>query len=112
MSEIILEEEIEMSSITHMVTFTLYAGKDTAEAEAFLKESADALAVIPGVENFQVLRQVSAKNEFDYSFSMVFADQAAYDAYNEHPVHRKYVEERWEKEVSRFQEIDLINHGI
>jgi heme-degrading monooxygenase HmoA len=95
-----------------MVTFTLYAGKDTAEAEAFLKESADALAVIPGVENFQVLRQVSAKNEFDYSFSMVFADQAAYDAYNEHPVHRKYVEERWEKEVSRFQEIDLINHGI
>ncbi len=112
MSEIILEEEIEMSSITHMVTFTLYAGKDTAEAEAFLKESADALAVIPGVENFQVLRQVSAKNEFDYGFSMVFADQAAYDAYNEHPVHRKYVEERWEKEVSRFQEIDLINHGI
>ncbi|MET3942009.1 heme-degrading monooxygenase HmoA [Paenibacillus sp. PvP094] len=101
-----------MSSITHMVTFTLYAGKDTAEAEAFLKESADALAVIPGVENFQVLRQVSAKNEFDYGFSMVFADQAAYEAYNEHPVHRKYVEERWEKEVSRFQEIDLINHGI
>ncbi|MGD0031097.1 Dabb family protein [Paenibacillus illinoisensis] len=101
-----------MSSITHMVTFTLYAGKDTAEAEAFLKESAEALAVIPGVENFQVLRQVSAKNEFDYGFSMVFADQAAYDAYNEHPVHRKYVEERWEKEVSRFQEIDLINQGI
>lgn len=97
-----------MSSITHMVTFTLYAGKDTAEAEVFLKESAEALAVIPGVENFQVLRQVSAKNEFDYSFSMVFTDQAAYDAYNEHPVHRKYVEERWEKEVSRFQEIDLI----
>lgn len=100
-----------MSSITHMVTFTLYAGKDTAEAEAFLKESAEALAVIPGVENFQVLRQVSAKNEFDYSFSMVFTDQAAYDAYNEHPVHRRYVEERWEKEVSRFQEIDLITHG-
>lgn len=97
-----------MSSITHMVTFTLYAGKDTPEAEAFLKESSDALAVIPGVEQFQVLKQVSEKNEFDYSFSMVFADQAAYDAYNNHPVHRQYVEERWEKEVSRFQEIDLI----
>ncbi|PWW38832.1 MULTISPECIES: Dabb family protein [Paenibacillus] len=100
-----------MSSINHLVTFTLYAGKDTAEAEAFLKESADALANIPGVEQFQVLRQVSEKNEFDYSFSMVFANQAAYDAYNDHPVHRKYVEERWEKEVSRFQEIDLIPHG-
>ncbi|WP_175398535.1 Dabb family protein [Paenibacillus xylanilyticus] len=99
-----------MSSITHMVTFTLYDGKDTPGAEAFLKESANTLAVIPGVENFQVLRQVSSKNEFDYSFSMVFANQAAYDAYNDHPVHRKYVEERWEKEVSRFQEIDLIQH--
>ncbi|MGF9696370.1 Dabb family protein [Paenibacillus sp. MABNR03] len=99
-----------MSSITHMVTFTLYDGKDTPGAEAFLKESANTLALIPGVENFQVLRQVSSKNEFDYSFSMVFANQAAYDAYNDHPVHRKYVEERWEKEVSRFQEIDLIQH--
>lgn len=100
-----------MSSINHMVTFTLYAGKDTPEAEAFLKESTDALANIPGVEQFQVLRQVSEKNEFDYSFSMVFADQAAYVSYNVHPVHRKYVEERWEKEVSRFQEIDLVLHG-
>ncbi|MGC5772370.1 Dabb family protein [Paenibacillus pabuli] len=99
-----------MSSIKHMVTFTLYAGKDTPEAEAFLKESEAALATIPGVEQFEVLRQISEKNEFDYSFSMVFADQAAYDAYNNHPVHRKYVEERWEKEVSRFQEIDLIQH--
>ncbi|SEK62604.1 Dabb family protein [Paenibacillus sp. OK003] len=100
-----------MSSINHMVTFTLYAGKDTPEAEAFLKESAEALANIPGVEQLQVLRQVSEKNEFDYSFSMVFANQAAYDAYNDHPIHRKYVEERWEKEVSRFQEIDLIQYG-
>ncbi|WP_434750956.1 Dabb family protein [Paenibacillus amylolyticus] len=100
-----------MSRITHMVTFSLYAGKDTTEAEVFLKESKEALAAITGVETFQVLRQVSAKNEFDYSFSMEFADQAAYDAYNDHPVHRQYVAERWEKEVSRFQEIDLVQYG-
>lgn len=97
-------------SITHMVTFSLYAGKGTAEAEAFLQESKNVLEVIPGVEQFQVLKQISAKNEFDYGFSMVFADQAAYDSYNDHPEHRKYVEERWMKEVSRFQEIDLIQH--
>ncbi|WP_186380913.1 Dabb family protein [Paenibacillus xylanexedens] len=99
-----------MSNITHMVTFTLYVGKDTPEAESFLQESQTALAAIPGVEQFQVFRQVSEKNEFDYSFSMVFANQAAYDAYNNHPVHVQYVAERWEKEVSRFQEIDLIQH--
>lgn len=100
-----------MSRIIHMVTFTLYAGKDTAEAEVFLKESKEALADIPGVEHFQVLYQVSAKNEFDYGFSMEFADQAAYDTYNDHPVHRQYVAERWEKEISRFQEIDFVKHG-
>lgn len=100
-----------MSRITHMVTFTLYAGKDTTESEVFLNESKEALAEIPGVEHFQVLRQVSAKNEFDYGFSMEFADRAAYDAYNDHPVHRQYVAERWEKEVSRFQEIDFVKHS-
>ncbi|MGQ8872017.1 Dabb family protein [Paenibacillus sp. TSA_86.1] len=100
-----------MSRITHMVTFSLYVGKDTTEAEVFLKKSKEALAAIAGVEQFQVLRQVSAKNEFDYGFSMEFADQAAYDAYNDHPVHREYVAERWEKEVSRFQEIDLVQHS-
>ena len=33
---------------------------------------------------------------------MVFANQAAYEAYNIHPVHTQYVAERWMKEVSSF----------
>ncbi|NQX64505.1 Dabb family protein [Paenibacillus alba] len=94
-------------SIQHMVIFNLHAGKDTDEARNFLSSSAEELAGIPGVEQFQVLRQVSVKNDYDYGFSMVFADQAAYDAYNSHPVHTRYVAERWLKEVSRFQEIDF-----
>jgi hypothetical protein len=93
--------------IKHMVVFCLHAGKDTPEAIRFLKTSAAELSEIPGVEQFEVLRQVSAKNDYDYGFSMVFADQAAYDAYNIHPVHTKYVAERWVNEVSRFQEIDF-----
>ncbi|MFC5448550.1 Dabb family protein [Paenibacillus aestuarii] len=100
-----------MSFIQHMVTFTLFSGKDSPETESFLQESREELAAIPGVEQFEVFRQVSAKNEFDYGFSMVFADQNAYDAYNTHPVHVKYVEERWKKKVSRFQEIDLVHHS-
>lgn len=94
-------------AIKHMVVFNLNAGKDTPEAAQFLKESAQALSVIPGVEQFEVFRQVSAKTNYDYGFSMVFANQAAYDTYNVHPVHTQYVAERWLKEVSRFQEIDL-----
>ncbi|BFT71786.1 MULTISPECIES: Dabb family protein [Paenibacillus] len=93
--------------IKHMVVFNLQVGKDTPEAEQFLRGSAQELAAIPGVEQFEVFRQVSAKTDYDFGFSMVFADQAAYDAYNVHPVHTKYVAERWVNEVSRFQEIDL-----
>ncbi|MGF7049495.1 quinol monooxygenase YgiN [Paenibacillus sp. DS2015] len=98
------------SNIKHMVTFNLHVGKDTPEAEAFLTESATELSVIPGVQQFKVFRQVSAKNEYDYGFSMVFANQAAYDAYNDHPVHQNYVATRWLTEVSHFQEIDFILH--
>ncbi|MBP1961651.1 Dabb family protein [Paenibacillus aceris] len=93
--------------IKHMVVFNLHVGKDTPEAEQFLRGSANELAAIPGVEQFEVFRQVSAKTDYDFGFSMVFADQEAYDGYNVHPVHTHYVAERWVKEVCRFQEIDL-----
>ncbi|OCT14445.1 stress responsive protein [Paenibacillus pectinilyticus] len=95
------------TSIKHMVVFKLHAGKENAAAEQFLKMSAEELAPIPGVEQFEVLRQVSPKADYDYGFSMVFANQAAYEAYNNHPVHTQYVAERWMKEVSSFQEIDF-----
>lgn len=97
-------------SITHMVTFSLHVGKDSPEAIAFLKESAAELAAIPGVQQFEVFHQVSSKNEYDYGFSMIFANQDAYDSYNNHPVHQNYVATRWLTEVSHFQEIDLIRH--
>ncbi|MNW23999.1 Stress responsive A/B Barrel Domain protein [compost metagenome] len=99
-----------MSSIQHMVVFTLHSGKDTHETEAFLKISEEELAAIPGVEQFKVFRQVSAKNEFDYGFSMVFANEEAYGAYNSHPVHVRYVQERWNSKVKSFQEIDLVSY--
>jgi hypothetical protein len=37
---------------------------------------------------------------------MEFADRAAYDGYNEHPDHLRFVEERWLAEVSDFLELD------
>ena len=65
-----------------------------------------ALEAIPGVEKFEQLRQVSKKNDYAFGFSMEFADQAAYDGYNAHPRHVKFVRDRWEREVSKFLEID------
>jgi hypothetical protein len=91
--------------IRHTVVFSLVHERASAEEAAFL-QSALVLAEIPGVDKFERLRQVSPKSNYSFGFSMEFADQAAYSAYNEHPDHVAFVAERWVPEVSAFQEID------
>ncbi len=94
-------------TIRHMALFTLKYSEESAEIEAFLKDGADILSAIPVVHNFEVLRQVSAKCEYDFGFSMEFENQEAYETYNNHPSHQAFVKERWDTEVVKFQEIDL-----
>ena len=77
------------------------------EEAAFLRDLAT-LASIPGVEDFEIAREVSPKNEFAYAVSMTFADQAAYDAYNAHPLHVAFVRDRWVPEVAAFMEHDTV----
>ena len=93
--------------IRHTVVFTLKHAAGSAEEAGFL-ESARALADIPGVQRFEQLRQVSPKSEFVFSFSMEFADEQAYQGYNEHPVHVEFVRDRWQSEVVDFQELDFV----
>jgi hypothetical protein len=91
--------------IRHTVAFRLiHPGGSPAEA-SFLTDST-ILASIPGVINFERLKQVSAKNPFTYGFSMEFADQAHYAAYNAHPDHVAFVRDRWVPEVAEFLEVD------
>lgn len=91
--------------IRHTVAFRLRHPAGSEQERDFLR-AALALADIPGVERFEQLRQTSSKNEFAFGFSMEFADQAAYDGYNEHPVHVAFVADRWEAEVEDFLELD------
>jgi hypothetical protein len=93
--------------IRHTVAFNLKHAKGSAEEAKFL-EDALVLTQIPGVEKFERLRQVSPKNNFNFGFSMEFADQAAYDIYNGHPLHVAFVRDRWLVEVSDFLEIDYV----
>ena len=67
-----------------------------------------ALKNIPGVEAFELLRQVSPKNDFTFGISMEFADDAAYQGYNNHPAHVAFVRDRWLPEVAAFMEIDYV----
>ena len=91
--------------IRHTVVFTLKHEAGSDKEQAFLRDAL-VLTEIPGVQNFEQLRQVSAKTDFAFGFAMEFADQAAYDAYNVHPKHVAFVADRWVPEVERFMEID------
>ncbi|RAP74469.1 Dabb family protein [Paenibacillus montanisoli] len=95
------------TSIQHMVIFDLKHGQGSAAAEQFLNDGERLLTSIPVVKEFSAFKQVSAKNDYDYGFSMVFDSQEDYDTYNAHPVHVDFVENRWIPEVARFLEIDF-----
>ena len=91
--------------IRHSVVFTLEheAGSD---AEADFIAAITALEQIPGVEAFELMREVSPKNDYEFGLTMEFADESAYTAYNEHPQHVSFVADRWDAEVTSFLEID------
>ena len=91
--------------IRHTVVFTLAHPPGSAAERDFL-EAAERLSAIPGVEAFELLAEVSPKNEYHFGISMEFADRRAYERYNEHPDHVRFVHERWLSEVTDFLEID------
>jgi hypothetical protein len=91
--------------IRHTVVFTLSHPEGSA-AEANFLAAAGALCALPGVEAFQILRETSPKNAYRFGISMEFAGPAAYEAYNNHPDHVRFVNDRWLAEVSDFLEVD------
>jgi hypothetical protein len=92
----------------HMVIFDLHSGTDSEETSLFLSDGERILTDIPGIKDFQVCRQVSPKNDFPFCFLMDFDSIEIFKAYEQHPNHSGFVNERWIPEVSRFMEIDLI----
>jgi Stress responsive A/B Barrel Domain len=91
--------------IRHTVSFRLTHAEDSDTAKD-LFDGAVALAKIPGVKNFELLRQVSEKSDLRYALSMEFVDAAAYESYNNHPDHLHFVTDLWLPEVADAQELD------
>jgi quinol monooxygenase YgiN len=98
---------MDAERIRHTVVFTLAHPPGSAAERDFL-EAGERLAAIPGVEVFELMAEVSPKNEYRFGMSMEFADRAAYESYNNHPAHVAFVQERWLAEVSDFLEIDYM----
>jgi hypothetical protein len=95
--------------ITHTVVFRLVHEAGSPGETSFLDDARSTLAAIPGVEGFTIRRQVSAKSDLTFQFSMRFADRAAYDGYDHHPDHLGFVASRWVPEVEAFQEYDFVD---
>jgi Stress responsive A/B Barrel Domain len=102
------EHRLPCMSIRHTVVFRLVHAPGSPEEADFLATGRSLLSAIPGVQQFEVNRQISAKSPMTLQFAMVFADQAAYEAYNTHPDHLGFVEGRWVPEVAEFQEFDFV----
>lgn len=97
--------------ICHSVFFKLKHPKNSPEETRFL-EAAKTLALIPGVYNFHILKQISPKNNFEYGLSMEFNDQQQYDNYSAHIDHVQFIQEFWLKDVTDFIEIDYVKLGV
>jgi hypothetical protein len=96
--------------IRHTVVFRLRHPAGSAEEADFLRTAREQLTPIPGVERFEVLRQVGDQSDYRFSLSMEFADGGAYRGYNEHPSHVAFVRDRWMPEVEEFVELDFERH--
>ncbi len=96
---------MDADRIRHTVSFTL-VHPPASDGERDFLEAAERLATIPGVERFELLAEVSPKNDYRFGISMEFADRAAYERYNDHPAHVRFVQDRWLSEVSDFLELD------
>jgi hypothetical protein len=96
---------MDAKRIRHTVVFTLVHPAGSERESGFL-EAAEGLATIPDVEAFELLAEVSPKNGYRFGISMEFADRAAYERYNEHPDHVRFVQDRWLFEVNEFLELD------
>lgn len=95
-------------AIEHTVVFRLVHEHGSAAEAEFLDTAQATLTSIDGVTEFAVNKQISPKSDLDWQFTMVFADEAAYSFYNEHPAHVAFVGSRWEVEVDAFQEYDFV----
>jgi len=98
---------LKQGEVMHTVIFDLKHPVNSIQAKKFLDDGRSILTSIPVVRNFQAYKQCSPKNDFQYGFLMTFANRTDFDAYSNHPNHNKFVKERWETEVTRFQESDF-----
>ena len=77
--------------IRHAGIFNFKADVSEEEKQAFFSALQN-LESIAGVMNMEIAKQTSAKNKFDYAFSMQFLNFDDYAAYSIHTQHDAFVQ--------------------
>jgi len=93
--------------VRHTVAFKLKFDAGSQAEHDFFK-AAKELARIPVVKNFECLRQISKKNDYDFGISMEFDSMADYDVYSSNSDHMQFVRDHWSTEVADYIEIDYV----
>lgn len=93
--------------IRHSVVLKLKPKAGSLEEKEFLDE-AWKLKSIPGVMKFEIMKEISSNNPYQFGISMEFEDQKTYDFYSNHPDHTRFVEQYWIPNVDVFMEIDYL----
>jgi hypothetical protein len=70
--------------IRHSVILKLKPELTFKEKQVFF-EAVNALSVIPNVQKFEFLKQISSKNKFEFGISMEFDNQEQYYIYSNYP---------------------------
>lgn len=91
--------------IRHSVILNLKEDISLEEIQAFF-DAVETLRAIPDVQKFEVLKQTSIKNKYEYGISMEFDNQLQYDNYSDHAVHQAFIQNFWINFVVDFLEID------
>jgi len=73
--------------------------------------SSQILATIPGVRNFSACPLLK-RDPFDCALYMEFENESALRAYQEHPVHRKYLDEVLAQHAGGRMVVDLLQPWV
>ncbi len=77
--------------ISHLVLIRLRGGLGEEREERFLAQAREVLGPIPGVRDLKVGRNLRPDATHPFALVMDFADQAALEAYQVHPQHRRFL---------------------
>jgi hypothetical protein len=98
--------ENQDANIHHTVFFCFNDSISSADQQVFFNELKK-LSTIPVVIDFKIVVETGAKNSFTHGATMMFKNKEDYNSYNTNPMHVKFVQEVWKKNIKEFMEIDF-----